>query len=138
MNTFGEYLRNLREKKGFSLNQLALKSDVSNAHISRIERGIRPAPSPEIIEKLAKALNADYQEMMHAAGYLEDANNQQDRALAKIASALQDNPELLDFWTEISQREDLQLMFKQVRDLSPESIRKIIRVIKAIEDEEAE
>ena len=74
-NKFGIYLRNLRQEKGFSLNQLALKSGVSNAHISRIERGLRPAPSPEIIEKLAEALNADYKEMLVMAGYLPEQNN---------------------------------------------------------------
>jgi transcriptional regulator with XRE-family HTH domain len=73
-NKFGLYLRNLRLEKRFSLNQLALKSGVSNAHISRIERGLRPAPSPEIIEKLANALNANYEEMLVVAGYLPEQN----------------------------------------------------------------
>lgn len=69
---FGDYLKQLREKRKFTINQLALRAGVSNAHISRMERGLRPAPSPEIIERLAKALNADYEEFMRAAGYLPD------------------------------------------------------------------
>ena len=48
-----------------------------------------------------------------------------------------DANDLLDFWKELKEREDLFLLFKQVRPLSDDSIRRVIRVIKAIEDEEA-
>lgn len=74
MANFGDYLRDIREKRGFSINQLADKSGVSNAHISRLERGLRPAPSPKVIEKLAYALKVDPQEMMRVAGYLKHGN----------------------------------------------------------------
>ena len=56
----------------------------------------------------------------------------------KIKAAIASDPELATFWEELSQREDLQLMFKQTRDLSPQSIKKVIKIIKAIEDEESE
>jgi hypothetical protein len=36
----------------------------------------------------------------------------------------------------LKEREDLKLLFKQTKDLSPNDIKKIIRIIKAIEDEE--
>jgi transcriptional regulator with XRE-family HTH domain len=58
----------------------------------------------------------------------------------RIEEALADDPEaeeLLAFWKELKEREDLFLLFKQVRPLSDDSIRRVIRVIKAIEDEEA-
>jgi hypothetical protein len=70
--------------------------------------------------------------------FTPDHDNPNAEAIAKITAALQSDPELLEFWEELSRRNDLRLMFKQVRDLSPESIRRVIRVIKAIEDEEAE
>jgi transcriptional regulator with XRE-family HTH domain len=54
----------------------------------------------------------------------------------RIANALQDDPELSEFWNTLQEREDLQLLFKQTRNLSPKDIRQIIRVIKAIEEEE--
>ncbi len=44
----------------------------------------------------------------------------------------------MNFWDEISRREDLQLLFKQTRDLSPESIYRVIEIIKTIEEEERE
>ncbi|MCF6095422.1 helix-turn-helix domain-containing protein [Thermovorax subterraneus] len=66
----GEYIRKIREKKELSINQLALYSKVSAAHISRIERGLRE-PSPEILKKISEALRVSYEELMRIAGYLE-------------------------------------------------------------------
>lgn len=76
-NEFGTYLKTKREIRGFSVNQLALKSGVSAAQISRIENGVRGNPKPDTIQKLATALKVDYQEMMEKAGYLIE-NNQSD------------------------------------------------------------
>lgn len=53
-----------------------------------------------------------------------------------ISRALVDDPELYNFWAELREREDLQLLFKQTRNMAPKDIRTIIRIIKAIEDEE--
>lgn len=84
-NSFGDYLKKLREQRGYSINQLALKSGVSNAHISRLERGLRPAPSPDVIEKFASALNADYLEMLKAAGYIGRPGRQASMAREDLA-----------------------------------------------------
>lgn len=69
--SFGAYIKSLREARGYSINQLALYSDVSAAHISRIERGVRDIPSPEFIEKLAKGLRVSYEHLMEKAGYIK-------------------------------------------------------------------
>lgn len=66
----GEYIKKIREEKGLSINQLALYSNVSAAHISRIERGLRE-PSPEILEKISEVLKVPYEELMKIAGYLK-------------------------------------------------------------------
>lgn len=138
--TVGELIKKLRDQKGFSQRQLALYSGVSNTEISKIESGERKNPNPEILKKIASALNIDYTVFFKAAGYLEPdiPSNSNKDAATKIAAALQDSPELLDFWKEISQREDLQLLFKQARELKPQTIKKVVEVIKLIEDEEAE
>ncbi|MHB1126521.1 MAG: hypothetical protein ACYC2T_06120 [Bacillota bacterium] len=51
--------------------------------------------------------------------------------------ALAQNKELLSFWQEFKQREDLQILFKQARQLKPDSVRKIVEVIKMIKDKDA-
>jgi len=132
----GEYIKKIREEKGLSINQLALYSDVSAAHISRIERGLRE-PSPEILKKLSQALKVPYEELMAAAGYLDEIEQNNIVAEQKIAEAISDDPELLEFWQDLLKRDDLQLLFKQVRELPPDTIKRIIRYIKIVEDEEA-
>ena len=47
------------------------------------------------------------------------------------------DPALFAFWNELSQRPDLQLLFRQTKSMTPETIRKVMRIIKAIEEEEA-
>ena len=69
----GEYIKEIREEKDLSINQLALYSNVSAAHISRIERGLR-APSPDILKKISSALKVSYELLMTLAGYIEGKN----------------------------------------------------------------
>ena len=56
---------------------------------------------------------------------------------SKIDGALETDPELLDFWRKLKKRPELQLLARQAKDAPPEDIRKMMRILKAIEDEEA-
>ena len=131
MNNLGKYLKKARKSKNLTLLQLQEKSGVSNSHISRIERGLRE-PSPETLKKISSPLGIPYEMLLEKAGYLEKRNKD------KIKSALSDDQELADFWDKLKEREDLKLLFKQTKDMSPEGVRQIIRIIKAIEAEEQE
>ena len=144
---FSDYLSKLIENKNYSFRQIALLADIDHSYISKIISGKAGIPSPDILKKLAKPLGVSYEDLMRAAGYISTPPSHsvheeqrsvynQDRS-EKIKAAITDDPELAEFWEELSQREDLQLMFKQTRDLSPQSIRKVIKIIKAIEDEES-
>jgi transcriptional regulator with XRE-family HTH domain len=55
--SFGENLKKFREEKQLGVNQLALKSGVSAAQISRFENGKRKTPHVDTAKKLAKALS---------------------------------------------------------------------------------
>lgn len=70
--SFGEELRNLREKRGYTVNQLAIYSGVSAASISRYETGERGTPKPPTIKKLAKGLKMNYRELMRIAGHVDE------------------------------------------------------------------
>lgn len=67
---FGKFLKKKRTAKGYSVNQLALYSGISNAQISRLESGKRNPPKPETLKKLADTLDIDYNELLEAAGYI--------------------------------------------------------------------
>lgn len=71
MNEFGSYIKNLRESKGLTLNQVALYSDISAAQLSRIENGKRGVPKANTIKKLSEALKCDFEELMVVAGYID-------------------------------------------------------------------
>lgn len=71
MNVFGDYLKELREKRGFGVNQLGAYSGVSATLISKIENGHRGKPKPDTIMKLSSALKVPYEDLMRLAGYLD-------------------------------------------------------------------
>jgi len=54
----------------------------------------------------------------------------------KLKDAIAKDPEFVSFWDKTAQREELKLLFKQIKDLKPKTIKQIIRIIKAIEEEE--
>lgn len=70
--TLGEFIRGLREGKGFSQRQLAELTKVSNTEISRLESGERKSPSPNILKAIAPYLDVSYGELMTKAGYIEE------------------------------------------------------------------
>ncbi|WP_189636076.1 MULTISPECIES: helix-turn-helix domain-containing protein [Paenibacillus] len=68
---FGAYLKQMREDKGLSINQLAQAAEISGSQISRIENGLRGIPKPQTLRKIADALGVPYEELMSKAGYLD-------------------------------------------------------------------
>lgn len=74
---FGVYLRELREKRGMTLNQLALYSGVSASLISRVENGQRGTPKPDSLVKLAKALNVPFDHLLWKAGIIREVEREE-------------------------------------------------------------
>jgi len=65
--TFGERLRELRKAKNLSQRALADKVDINFTYLSKVESeklDFAQYPSEELIRKLAKALDADVDELL--------------------------------------------------------------------------
>jgi transcriptional regulator with XRE-family HTH domain len=60
---FGENLRKIREKKGFSLNDLASRCEIDKSNISKIENGHVNLQLTKIFE-LAKGLEVEPFELL--------------------------------------------------------------------------
>jgi transcriptional regulator with XRE-family HTH domain len=67
MTTFGQRVQAVREHRGLSQNQLAQRSGLPQATVSRIESGVRAGAGVEVLTKLALALgvSTDYLCGMH-------------------------------------------------------------------------
>jgi len=75
--TFGQYLRGLRKKKGLTLKELGELTDFSYSYLSQLERGERGGtkkiPSPEVLERLSGPLDVNILELYRKAGYIKNA-----------------------------------------------------------------
>lgn len=52
----GNKMKEIRKKKGLTLQYIAYKSKVSTAYLSLLENGSRKNPSKKVMENIAKAL----------------------------------------------------------------------------------
>ena len=53
--SFGEYIKRMRLDRGMSLRDVEVKTGISNAYLSQVERGKRNIPSTKVLFKLAQA-----------------------------------------------------------------------------------
>ena len=75
MAELGSYVKKIRLEKGLSIRKVAESADISHTEVKRIEDGVRKQPSPQVLRSLAAALNTPYEDLMEAAGYIDEAPN---------------------------------------------------------------
>ena len=72
LEALGSLLRAHRLAAGLSLRDLAERTQVSNAYLSQLERGLHE-PSLSVLRALAPALGVPLADLLSRAGVLEDA-----------------------------------------------------------------
>jgi len=125
--TFSDRLKELRKEKNLTQEDLAKILEISRSTIAGYETE-RKEPDYETLKKIADFFNVSIDYLLGRTDVRSP--------LDKITKAVLDDPELLEFWNTLKDREDLKLLFNQTKKLSPKNIRQIIRIIKAIEEEE--
>ena len=95
--TLGDKINELREEKRISIRGLGCLTDVSGMHISNLEKGKINA-SPELITRIAEALETDVDELLHLA----------DRVDPEVVDVIQSNPQAVPSF------------LRSAKDLSPE------------------
>ena len=93
----GEKINELREIKRISIRGLGRLTDVSGMHISNLEKG-KVNASPELITKIAEALDTNVDELLHLA----------DRVDPEVVDVIQSNPQAVPSF------------LRSAKDLSPE------------------
>lgn len=72
----GNYIEELRQKRDYGFNQLALKSGVNVKSLNEIIYGKSKKVNPFHLQKIAKALNINYKELYKIVGYLDEDKNE--------------------------------------------------------------
>lgn len=127
MATLGSRIRTLRADNNLTQEEVGNKLGVARATLASWEIN-RRKPDNEALKQLASVFNCRLSPRPHrrSTRYFYTHRRPQRRSSHQNRCRPPGQPELLSFWQDLSQREDLQLMFKQVRDLSPETIRKVV------------
>ena len=124
---FGEKIKHARELMHLTQAELSTKCSLSVPFLSEIENN-KKKPSTKALVRIATALETN------AAWFFDDTANEAPETAIK--EALSGDEELLLFFADLAKRDDLRLLFSQVRSLKKKTIIQIIRYIKFIEDTE--
>ncbi len=93
----GALIREKRDEKRLSIRKLAELAEISHTEIKRIEDGLRKQPSPQVLRSIAAALGTPYEDLMAAAGYIDEVPPEETiTAVAGIKDADDLSPEELD------------------------------------------
>ena len=67
--SLGQFLKQAREDRGFTLREVELETDISNSYLSQLEGEKIKHPSPMSLYKLAETYGVSYTYLMELAGY---------------------------------------------------------------------
>jgi transcriptional regulator with XRE-family HTH domain len=126
--TFGEYLKQLRKKKGLTIKKLAELAGLSPSYLSRIERGERNIPNARFLKKLASPLNLTPQQMMIAAGYLN--NDEPDKP--SLYKEREEDSGASSSWQEIIKDPTLQEALEEIGPLNEDEKEGLLLYLQAI------
>ena len=105
----GPYIRTQRHLADLSLRQLAAMTNVSNAYLSQIERGLHQ-PSVKVLRSIADALNLSNEALLARAGLGSQMQEQTQDATATETAILADS-ELTE-----PEKQILVSIYRQFRD----------------------
>lgn len=89
-NRLGTLIKEYREKTGLSLRDLGKITGLSYSYIAQLEKGVDPrtgkniVPTINTLQRLAKGLNMGLEELMLAAGYLPNENEDLSSYLRRV------------------------------------------------------
>lgn len=130
MNKLPERLKKLRKEKGLSQQDLSIALDIPRTTISSWESGSR-TPELMTMQKLAEFFKVPIDYLLGRTDSRNPVHTE--NIVQNIYEVIQDDPELTDFIEKLANRRDLQVISKKIKDLSSDSINRLIRVIDALE-----
>ena len=116
MNSIGDNLRNIREKRGYTQNKFAELLHTNQANVSAWERNYR-RPTDAMIQHIADVFNVPVYSILSF-----DSENNYDDLVKEIAEAFRREP-------------NIRLLFEKTRYMSSEDIEVVLTVACAISKE---
>lgn len=108
VEAFGEFLHEQRRLAQMSLRELSALSDLSNAYLSQLERGLHE-PSMRAVSQIANAFNLSTEAMLKQAGLLaeDQAAGEPSAPAVSAEDAIRADPTLTE-----AQREALLAVYR--------------------------
>ena len=124
--SFGDFLKEKRQAKGWSKWKLYQESGVSYAHISLLETGEKNPPKPITLKKLSDSLGIPYEDLLDKAGYLND--------IGDIETAIKKRfgPLFNDEQVKLLANKDITRILNYCSQVSPDSIKVIADTVEAV------
>ncbi|MDT7014690.1 helix-turn-helix domain-containing protein [Levilactobacillus namurensis] len=113
---FGSQLKELRNKKKFTVRQAALQANLSNSFWSQVENGKRNIPKPATLEKMATGLRVPKDQIFNMAGIsTEVSKNSDEPEYIDLKQQIDDKKKIMTFEGRIIPDEDLEYMERLLR-----------------------
>jgi transcriptional regulator with XRE-family HTH domain len=111
MEALGGFIRTQRNLAQLSLRELASLTDLSNAYLSQVERGVHE-PSVRVLKAIANALDLSSETLLAQAGLLDEARTEAGPGdVARTEAAIRSDPALTD-----DQKEALLAVYRSYSD----------------------
>ena len=124
MSILGQRLRQARERRGFTQEEVGQIIGKTHTAISFYEAGKRN-PTPAELAVVAKMLAVSTDYLM---GLTDDPRT----ANQRIEDAVTDDPKMNEFWQTYHGSAEVRLMLRSISDLTPATARKIVSVMMAV------
>lgn len=113
----GEYVRRLRKSRGWTQEQLAERANVDQTFVSQVETN-KTRPSFEYMKRLADGLAVPVDELLGAAGLLDEPRESNDGSeMGQLIAYVEHDPELRAQLAEIRATEAPEVYDRVVREL---------------------
>jgi len=93
MEALGEFIRTQRSLARLSLRELAGLTDVSNAYLSQVERGLHE-PSVRVLKAIAEALDLSSETLLAQAGLVRDGETPGAASVERTEATIRADPTL--------------------------------------------
>lgn len=142
MGLRADRLVELRRAKGLSQEQLARELNISQSLVSYYETG-RKQPGYDVLAEMARLFSVSIDYLLGLSDdprgthlQTENAPKKEESSPSSGSEALKNDPSLLSYSQKIAEREDLKAMVREASNLKPETVCKIVELMKLIRDDE--